>query len=96
MKKPPHYKFRLYVAGNSPNSTKAITNLRALCEEILREQHEIEVIDVLKEPQRALKDGVHLTPMLLKLSPSPTSTIIGSLNDRQPLLQALGLPPIDG
>ncbi len=92
MKKPLHYKFRLYVAGGSPNSTKAITNLRALCSEVLQNRHEIEVVDVLKEPHRALEDGVLLTPMLVKLSPGPISKVIGSLNDRQPVLQALGLP----
>jgi circadian clock protein KaiB len=92
MSKPPHFKFRLYVAGSSPNSAKAIANLRALCNEILQNRHEIEVVDVLKEPHRALKDGVLLTPMLVKLSPAPVSKIIGSLNDRQPVLQALGLP----
>ena len=92
MKNPPHYKFRLYIAGSSPNSAKAITNLHALCDEILHNRHEIEVVDVLKEPLRALEDGVLLTPLLVKLSPAPISKVIGSLNDRQPVLQALGLP----
>jgi circadian clock protein KaiB len=92
MSKSPHFKFRLYVAGGSPNSAKAIANLQALCHEILNGRHEIEVVDVLKEPHRALDDGVLLTPMLVKLSPAPISKIIGSLNDRQPVLQALGLP----
>jgi len=91
MKKGPSFKFRLYVAGDSPNSTKAVANLRALCREILNEQHEIEVVDVLREPQRALKDGVLLTPMLVKLSPGPVRKIVGSLTNREPILQALGL-----
>ena len=92
MSKPPHFKFRLYVAGGSPNSAKAFANLQALCHEILNARHEIEVVDILKEPLRALDDGVLLTPMLVKLSPGPIRKIIGSLNDRQPVLLALGLP----
>jgi circadian clock protein KaiB len=85
------FKFRLYVAGESPNSAKAIANLRALCREILDDRHEIEVVDVMREPQRALKDGVLLTPMLVKLSPGPVRKIVGSLDNREPILQALGL-----
>ena len=92
MSKPAHFKFRLYVAGDAPNSTQAIANLSALCREHLPEQHDIEVVDVLDEPGRALADGVLLTPMLVKLSPSPIRQIVGSLSQRDPLLQALGLP----
>jgi circadian clock protein KaiB len=92
MNKRAHFKFRLYVAGEALNSTQAIANLSALCREHLQEQHDIEVVDVLGEPQRALADGVLLTPMLVKLSPAPIRNIVGSLNQRAPLLQALGLP----
>jgi circadian clock protein KaiB len=86
------FKFRLYVAGDAPNSTQAIANLTALCRERLPEQHEIEVVDVLRDPQRALTDGVLLTPMLVKLLPAPIGKLVGSLSQREPLLQALGLP----
>jgi len=91
MKKIEPFRFRLYVAGDSPNSAKAVANLRELCREILDDRHEIEVVDVLREPNRALKDGVLLTPMLVKLSPGPVRKIVGSLNNREPILQALGL-----
>jgi circadian clock protein KaiB len=93
MKKSVPFKFRLYVAGDAHNSTQAIANLRALCREVLDDRHEIEIIDVLREPKRALADGVLLTPMLVKLSPAPIRKIIGSLNQREPIMQALGLPP---
>ncbi len=92
MSSPDHFKFRLYVAGDSPNSAKAIANLRALCRELLDVRHEIEVVDVLREPKRALEDGVLLTPLLVKLSPSPVRKIVGSLNQRESVLEALGLP----
>jgi circadian clock protein KaiB len=92
MKKFPPFKFRLYVAGEGPHSTQAIANLDALCREHLPERHEIEVVDVLREPQRALADRVMLTPLLMKLSPAPTRRIVGSLSQRASVLQTLGLP----
>ena len=92
MTTPTQFKFRLYVAGDAPHSTQAIANLRALCRELLPERYEIEVVDVLREQQRALADGVLLTPMLVKLSPAPIRKIVGSLSQREPVLQALGLP----
>lgn len=92
MSKPAHFKFRLYIAGEGPNSAQAMSNLDALCREHLPERHEIEVVDVLCEPKRALDDGVMLTPQLVKLSPAPIRKITGTLNPREPVLQALGLP----
>jgi circadian clock protein KaiB len=92
MKTPDAFKFRLYVAGDGPNSTQAIANLNALCHEHLPERHEIEIVDVLREQQRALADGVMLTPLLVKLSPAPVRKIVGTLSQRDPVLQALGLP----
>ena len=48
-------------------------------------------VDVLREPKRALADGIFMTPTLLKLAPAPVQTIVGSLSQTEPLLQALGL-----
>jgi circadian clock protein KaiB len=92
MNKSISFKFRLYVAGEAANSTQAIANLRSLCREILDNRSEIEIVDVLREPKRALEDGVLLTPMLVKLYPAPIRKIIGNLSQREPILQALGLP----
>ena len=61
------FKFRLYVAGDTLNSAQAIANLTALCRDYLPRRHEIEIIDVFREPKRALADGVMMTPMLLRL-----------------------------
>jgi circadian clock protein KaiB len=88
------FKFRLYVAGDAQNSTQAIANLTALCRTHLPGRHDIEVVDVFREPKRALADGIFMTPTLIKLAPSPARTIVGSLSQRQPLLQALGLETI--
>jgi circadian clock protein KaiB len=91
MNKPAHFKFRLYVAGDGPNSARAVANLGTLCRDYLPERHEIEVVDVLREPQRALADFVMLTPLLVKLAPLPIRKITGTLSQRDRVLQALGL-----
>ena len=87
-----HFKFRLYVAGDGPNSAQAVANLNSICLKHIPERHEIEVIDVLREPMRALADGVMLTPLLVKLSPAPVQKITGTLSWRELVLHALGLP----
>ncbi|MEO7932602.1 MAG: circadian clock KaiB family protein [Chthoniobacterales bacterium] len=92
MSVPPTFKFRLYVAGDGPNSIQAIDNLRILCREYLAERHEIEIVDVLTDQARALQDGVMMTPLLVKLSPQPVRKVIGNLSHRENLLQGLGLP----
>lgn len=85
------FKFRLYVAGDALNSAQAVSNLTALCRLHLVDRHETEVVDVFREPQRALADGIFMTPTLVKLTPSPTRRIVGTLSQTQPVLQALGL-----
>jgi circadian clock protein KaiB len=85
------FRFKLYVAGNSPNSAQAVANLHALCREHLPGRHEIEIVDVLRNPQRALAEGVLITPLLVRLSPEPGCEIIGNLGDRPTVIQALGL-----
>jgi circadian clock protein KaiB len=86
------FKFRLYVAGDAPNATHAAANLRALCRAHLPDLHEIEIVDVFREPGRALADGIFMTPTLVKLAPSPAPRrIVGTLSQTQPVLHALGL-----
>jgi circadian clock protein KaiB len=85
------YQLLLYVAGDAPNSARARANLNDFCRRVLQDRHALEVIDVLQDPQRALADGVYLTPMLVKLAPSPARRIVGNLSDLQRLLDALGL-----
>ncbi len=91
---PSHYKFRLYVANGTQNSLEALANLSALCDERLIGRHEIEVVDVFKEPKRALADGILMTPTLLKLAPIPIKKVVGTLSQMSSLSLALGLAPI--
>lgn len=79
------YTFKLYIAGQSLNSTRAIKNLKFFCEEILKEQHEIEVIDVIEAPQLAMFNNILATPTLVRETPSPARRIIGDLNDKETL-----------
>ena len=85
------FKFRLYVAGDAPNSAQAVANLNALCRTHLAGRYEIDVVDVFREPQRALQDRIFMTPTLVKLAPSPVRQIIGTLSQSETVLQALGL-----
>lgn len=86
------YQFRLYIAGDGPNSARAVANLQQICEEHLAGKYTVETVDVLVENGRALADGVLLTPLLVKLSPLPLRKIIGNLSAREAVLQAIGLP----
>ena len=89
------FKFRLYVAGDAQNSAQAVANLNALCRGHLLDRHEIEIVNVFREPKRALADGIFMTPTLVKLAPSPAPRrIVGTLSQTQPVLQALGLEAI--
>jgi circadian clock protein KaiB len=69
MNRSPLFRFRLYVAGDTQNSAQAVANLVALCQAHLPDRHEIEVVDVFREPKRALADGIFMTPTLVKLGP---------------------------
>ena len=85
------FKFRLYIAGDAHNSVQAVANLTVLCRTHLLDRHDIEIVDVFREPKRALADGIFMTPTLIKLAPSPNRRIVGTLSQTQPVLQALGL-----
>lgn len=85
------YTFRLYVAGDALNSAQAISNLLSLCRTHLPGRHEIEIVDVFREPERALAERIFLTPTLIKLTPAPLRRIVGTLSQTLPVMLALGL-----
>ena len=85
------FRFRLYVSGGTVNSLQAVGNLTQFCREQLAGIHEIEIVDVLKDPMRALDDGVLMTPTLVKLAPDPLVKIIGTLSQTDTVREALGL-----
>ncbi len=94
MKRRTRYRFRLYIAGGAPNSAQAVANLNALCRAHLPDRHEIEIVDVFRDPVRALAEGIFMTPTLVKLAPSPACRIVGTLSHTQTVLRALGLEAV--
>lgn len=77
------YVLRLYVTGFTPASTRAITNLKTLCEEHLQGRFELEVIDILQRPALARGEQIVATPTLVKLLPVPMQRFIGDLSGIQ-------------
>lgn len=94
MKPDPVFRFLLYVADDTQNSVVAVANLKTLCETYLAGRYEVEVVDVFKEPQRALADHIFMTPTLIRLAPDPVRRIVGTLSQGEKILHALGLEPI--
>jgi circadian clock protein KaiB len=88
-------RLRLFVAGNAPNSAQARANLRALLRRYHLPEDDVDVVDCLRDPLRALEQGVLVTPTLLKLAPAPTEIIVGTLASVERVAQTLGLvePP---
>ena len=92
MKRIVMFRLRLYIAGGTQNSAQAVANLTALCRIHLRDRYNIELVDVLRDPKRALEDQIFMTPTLVKLAPGPVEKIVGTLNEPQFVLNALGVP----
>lgn len=84
---------KLYITGTTPNSERALANLKRLCEEELSEEYEIIVIDVLENPQLAEDDRILATPTLIKALPPPLRRVIGDLSDNEKVLLGLDLKP---
>jgi len=85
------YILKLYVAGNTPNSMRALKTLRNILETEFLGVYALKVIDVLKNPQLAEEDKILATPTLAKILPPPVRRIIGDLSDRERVLIGLDL-----
>ncbi|QQS53378.1 MAG: circadian clock protein KaiB [Candidatus Competibacteraceae bacterium] len=85
---------KLYITGHTPQSERAISNLRRICEAELKSQFEMQVIDVLEHPQLAENDRIIATPTLIKSLPPPLRRIIGDLSDSERVLLGLDLTPL--
>jgi circadian clock protein KaiB len=87
-----HLVLRLYVAGDGPNSVAARANLKRLLGGRSPSSYTVEIIDCLIEPLRAIEEGVLVTPTLLRLSPPPRRTVVGSLSESSQVTAVLDLP----
>ena len=89
------WKLRLYVAGQTPKSVAAFTNLKKICDTHLAGQYQIEVIDLLKQPQLAAGDQIVAIPTLVRKLPEPLRRIVGDLRNTERTLVGLNLHPAD-
>ncbi|MBP1776017.1 MAG: KaiB protein [candidate division NC10 bacterium] len=87
------WELRLYVAGQTARAITAFANLKKLCEEHLKGQYEIEVIDLLKNPRLAKGDQILAVPTLVRKLPEPVRKIIGDLSNTERVLVGLDLRP---
>lgn len=87
------YRLLLYVAGQTPRSVGAFTNLKKICEEHLKGRYELEIIDLLKKPQLARGDQILAVPTLVRRLPEPVKKIIGDLSNTERVLVGLDLRP---
>ncbi len=85
------YLLKLYIAGHTSHSVKALYNLRQMCEKELAGRYELEIIDVLENPQRAEDAKVMVTPMVIRELPPPVRRVIGDLSECDKVLIGLDL-----
>jgi circadian clock protein KaiB len=89
------WQLRLYVAGQTPRSLAAFSNLKQICEDHLKDRYSIEVIDLVEQPQLSKGDQILAIPTLVRKLPQPMRKIIGDLSDTERVLVGLDLRPSD-
>ncbi len=87
------YVLRLYVAGVTPRSRKAVTNIRKICEEKLKGRYELEVVDIYQQPDLAIQEQIVAAPTLIKQLPLPLRRVIGDMSDTERVIVGLDLRP---
>lgn len=85
------YVLKLFVTGKTPRAETAIANIRRICEEDLRGQYQLEIIDVLEDPEAAEDHKILATPTLIKQLPPPLRRVIGDLTDKEKVLLGLAV-----
>lgn len=87
------WELRLYVAGQTPRSLAAFSNLKTICEEHLKGEYHIEIVDLLQDPKLAKGDQILAIPTLVRKLPTPIKKIIGDLSNTERVLVGLDLRP---
>src|SRR4051812_40584433 len=85
------YILKLFVTGMSLSSTKAIENIKEICEEHLKENYDLEIIDIHKYPNSMYDNDIVASPTLVKSAPAPVKKLIGDLSDRAKVLKLLSI-----
>jgi circadian clock protein KaiB len=88
------WELRLYIAGKTPKSVAALSNLKKYCEEHLQGRYKIEIIDLLLQPQLAEGDQIFAVPTLVRKVPVPIRKIIGDLSNEEKVLVGLNIIPL--
>ncbi len=87
------YVLRLYIAGATPKSTRAIVNIKKICEEYLKGRYELKVVDIYQQPVLAKGEQIIAAPTLLKKLPLPLRKFIGDMSNTEKILVGLDLRP---
>jgi circadian clock protein KaiB len=87
----PAYKLRLFITGASPNSIRAVENINAICKQYLKDNYELEIIDIHQQPGLAQGENVIALPLLIKKTPGPERRLIGDMSDTTKVLKGLGV-----
>jgi circadian clock protein KaiB len=87
------YVLRLYVAGTTPNSVRAIENIKRICDEYLKGRYDLEVVDIYQQPVLAKGDQIIAVPTLIKKLPLPLRKFIGDMSTTERILVGLDLRP---
>jgi circadian clock protein KaiB len=83
--------FRLYITGVSPNSSRAVTNFKNICESYLKGQYDLSIIDVYQQPQMAKSADIIALPLLVRKMPLPERRLIGDMSDEKKVIKNLGI-----
>jgi len=86
-----HFSLRLYVTGTTERSSRAVANIRGLCEEYLSGRYNLEVVDIYQQPGKAVDEQIIAAPTLIKSLPKPPKRLIGDLANRDRVIVGLNL-----
>ena len=89
----PEYLLHLYITGATLNSTRAVRNIKDICEEHLKGRYELLIVDVYQQPELAQEKDLIGVPTLIKLRPGLVRRMVGDFSDRDRVLKALGVAP---
>jgi len=88
---PEIYRLKLYITGASPNSAKAVNNIKNICEKFLKNRYVLEIIDIYQQPLLATTEQIIALPLLIKSYPLPAKRLIGNFADKEKVLKGLDL-----
>lgn len=85
----PFYEMRLFITGATPNSLRAVVNIKSICEKYFPGKYKLEIIDIYQQPALAKDEQIIALPMLIKTSPQPLKRLVGDMSDTDKVLKGL-------